>query len=375
MKQDSPGIVLNTYLENALLASAIEEGLVDNPVESFSDRDPDYIFEGVRRSDGYEIAKRLAWEQLMISGKVYVKYQVPKHYKRAWHGELFEKGVIVLPEEEQPEPTVLPSLPPGCVMAMLKQSTGRDWQLSEIDNTINTWSEWNDPNSELYENFGDNPQPMRILSQLLTESMKTQNRGGKKIECYEKYNAAQSRFTEIEKVFIEAARITSLARKHSALCGIPCELEKQDTSIDSVDDSAPRHLEFLEVIDKQLGAIPIGRSLKTCVDLTDTDEAIAFRLKLLEWTKGLKEGRISSLENIRNEIFSARSHLETRANLVSLGKWCTAIGAVVAFHCSTIPDPYVAGAGCVISVVGGIALAGEKLLTTNNEWTSFVLRR
>ncbi len=101
-------------------------------------------------------------------------------------------------------------------------------------------------------------------------------------------------------------------------------------------------------------------------------EAHGLRHKLAQWTEAIRNNQADPLTLVLSEVEHARQSLKTAKTLSRVAEYSTIIGVPAGGIAGLfLAGPLTAIGGLAISVVGGVALGGQKLIEQMNRWAMY----
>lgn len=354
MDNSYSGVVLDEPQAIALLYYAIKEGLIDNnPYVG------DGFIQTILRNPPMAEAKDNAFEQLVIGGKVYIPFSIPKELG----GELIERELISpVPYIEEENMIEIESLDPAVIIAMLRMRgiiISEDEITSYIDDFVEAYKEYieisngvfiDEYKSFIYKLLG-NDSYYKSLSPELIAKWKTM------IAAYEKAKPV----IRITKMY---STVITNALKLNALSSLPVySSANKNIQLPGFADSLER-ISLLKYTCNKLNSTPIGYNLKQTVEIATSTEAHYYRDKLNSWTMLLKTQELNKIEGVYKDIEKAQSNLLAAKGILQAGALCTCIGVPLSFI-----QP-LNELGIVTTIIGGVCLTTE-LLKYINKWAMF----
>jgi hypothetical protein len=135
--------------------------------------------------------------------------------------------------------------------------------------------------------------------------------------------------------------------------------------------AASERCTLLRIACKELRRVPIANTLGETIRIAMSPEAQALREKLTEWSKCLRQQGVEPAAVVLPEVERARKSLATAKTLSRVGEYSTWIGVPTAVAGAFLTGPVGIGIGIGVSVVGGLALTGQKVIERFNQWAMF----
>ena len=358
---DTPGAVVDEPVARALLHAAVREGLVDG-----DPRIGDGFVRHLLSTPPSEHLVHDALEHLIIAGKIIVPFWLPQE----WKGELFDRGLVV-PTESASEDELIeaPSLSPDLALAMLRDR-GVEWTHEELLNRyqafLDAYRNW--------ETAGKGKSFEGIEIRMALRNIIPLEDDDFQPEELAAWNSVQKCYRELRPLLQSHEayrRVLTASLRMSALSALPI-LDSTTSPMDfSLIEGSEAQIILLRVTCNQLRRFPTGATLKETIDLSESTEAGALRLKLSEWTEAIRTNDADPVAVILADLERARKELKTAKTLQRLGEYSTIIGVPTTVVSLFVAGPLVAIGGLVVSVAGGIALGAQKTIERMNRWAMY----
>jgi hypothetical protein len=348
-------------MANALLYMAICEGLLDD--------DPTIGDGFVRKLLSNHPPEQVvsdALEQLILGGKVFVPFWLPSR----WNGELLERQTVVpIESPAESEFIEVPQMPADLVLGMLR-SRDAHWSHAELADRYQAfrkaYSDWEAISA------GKSYDGLEIRMALRgIWPIEEKDYTAEQISAWQ---TVQEEYRQLRPVMdcVEAyRRVITTSIQFSALSALPV-IGPHSLSLET--PSASEGLErraLLRVTCKALRRVPIGNTLRETIHLAASPEAQGLRIKLTSWTERLRQGEFEPAAIILPEVEKARKSLATAKTLFRVGEYSTWVGVPVAIAGAFLTGPVGIGIGVTVSVIGGLALTGQKVIERFNQWAMY----
>ncbi len=363
----SRGIVLDKRTIEALLYAAIEEGLLDN--------DPrigdGYVRQLMSNPPSRELIKD-AMEYLVLGGKVVVPFGLPKDLK----GEIIERGVIESHRTTGSDQEIdIDCLSHKTVLSMLQRRGYRDWNEGKLVSLYNDYLE----KYKCFKNLvGDKSFDGVDFILAMRQSPMGEELWPDFHQEYPEnelkmWKDVQDSFRELSPVFscrMEYSELISCSLRHDSLCSLPIDQNIEERSDFLKFSDAEERMSLLKITCECLHRIPIGRSLRETIEMSESPEANDLRSKLELWTHTLHKNNADTVESILHEVANARKSLRTAKSCEKVGYYTTIIGMPVALL-GVLGGPITTIAGIAVSVIGGLSLYRQEEIEKMNQWAMY----
>jgi hypothetical protein len=354
------GVVLDEPMLHALLSSAVREGLLDSD-PTVGDGFVRQIMRGQPRPDLTENA----YEHLVLGGRVFAPWWLP----RGWRGELAERELIVQTGPARDEDLVeAPGLSPGLALAMLRdrgQFWSRDDLVRRYEDFMAAFRAWEATGGKSFE-------ALQILMTLKdTVGVPSDEYTPEQLSAWQTVSAAYGALRPVLYCHRDYRRVLTSSLQNGALSGLPLDPATASASALPLPTSSQGHIVLLRVACKQLRRVPIGSTLRETVAIAASPEAHDMRHKLVQWTNVIRRNQADPAATVLRDVERARASLKTSRTLARVGEYTTIIGVPAGVAGVLLMGPLVAIGGLAISVVGGVALGGQKLVERINRWAMY----
>ncbi len=354
------GAVLDEPMARALLYSAVREHLLDD--------DPiigDGFVRHLMSAPPREHLIANAFEHLVLSGRILVPFWFPGE----WKGELVERGLVVPTDAGVDDDLVeAPGLSPSLVLAMLRDR-GHTWSHKELveryDIFMSAYRTWEAMGGKSFEAL----EIRNILRKIIPISPDEYSS-----EELAAWNAVSEAYTALKPVIgchQAYRRVLTSSLQNAALSALPLDAAAVSAGELPLIDTSAERIVLLRVACKQLQRVPIGGTLRETIAVALSPEAQGLRHKLTDWTETIRANQADPTAVVLEDIGKARKSLKTAKTLTRLGEYSTIIGVPAGVAGLFVAGPLVAVAGIVVSILGGVALGGQKYIERMNRWAMY----
>jgi hypothetical protein len=188
------------------------------------------------------------------------------------------------------------------------------------------------------------------------------------------WNAANEAYVALKPVLAchrDYRRVLTNSLQNEALSALPTDAPTIPAAELPLVDTTAERTSLLKIACERLRRVPVGSTLRETIALAASPEADGLRHKLTEWTAAIRHNQVDPATVVLDDIEKARADLKTAKTLSRLGEYSTVIGVPASVVGLFVAGPLVAIGGLVVSVVGGVALSGQKYIERMNRWAMF----
>ncbi|MEN6368652.1 MAG: hypothetical protein ABFD77_03015 [Thermotogota bacterium] len=366
MADESPGVVLDRPLGEALLFQAVKEKLIDGDIALGNG----YVSKLLANPPSADLLHR-AFEQLVLCGRVFLPFWTPS----AWEGCVFEDGLFVPLQSVEEESLVrVTDLAPE-VVASLLQDRGVQWSterlVSEYDKYVGAFDKAGEVLSpdelkvaDVYMallpllGHGDRP--------LITE---------RQAAAWERLAVATETFRPVISVIKEYRQVLTQSFANGLLSSVPVGAASLPHLKTALCDDTSERLTLLHFACGELGMLPIAAELRSTIVIAQSDAASEFRVRLRQWAELLKTAPDTAMKRIGSKLRWAKRFKSTGVLLNRGRQLLVGVSVPAALAGALTLNPIVTAAARVCALAGGAMLGGEKLIRASTRWASFGLKR
>lgn len=339
------GIVFHNMQLRAFLSIAAQEGLIcengitDGVYDELTKYHPSYMF-----------AQNIL-EQFCVAGTVYMDSAI----FRCFDGELIDKGIIKPYEKEGFTWNGEIEYDVDMVQTMLVEK-GYDIKYYSVQKIT---EEFNKLQEQLRRLISIEDKYPDISRYEFLRALDLNEFDGKYTrDIFDNYHTLKLNIfrNPIYDICVEYLRIASIAYQNDLLSTVSIGKGNTCKYRFNLDGSSLKESDNAVTISQytsdRLGTIITAGSLKDCITLISTSEAIAYREKVDEFINYLARSDFNNMEIVDREIKKAQNAMRFKKAISASGKIVATAGAIVTLAGKLTPDPLLDAMGIAIATVG-----------------------